>query len=116
MQDPPWRRRCGAAAAPLPAIKKQRLDRALLLLEEAGAKQRQLAPSWQGLDKDDIKAVAVMLLQNHSLTSLDYHGNKPSQRCNKVCWARTLPPLPAGVYERPQLRWHVVVWLEAVPA
>ncbi|KAK9845637.1 hypothetical protein WJX84_006297 [Apatococcus fuscideae] len=34
----------------------------------------------KGLDKDDTKAVAVMLLHNRSLTSLDFHGNKPTRR------------------------------------
>lgn len=76
----------GLQLPPLPVIKKQRLDRALRPLVEPGAKQTQLDLSWQGLDKDDTKAVAIMLLHNRSLASLDYHGNKPSRRGIKVCW------------------------------
>ncbi len=68
----------------LPRISKQRLERALRPLVDPACTQTTLDLSWQGLDKDDTRAVAIMLLHNRSLTSLEYHGNKPTRRGIKV--------------------------------
>ncbi|KAK9863000.1 hypothetical protein WJX84_009236 [Apatococcus fuscideae] len=86
---------------PLPRIGKQRLERALRPLVEPGATQTHLDLSWQGLDKEDTKAVAIMLLHNRSLTSLEFHGNKPTRRgikhlCQALEHNRVLTSLTLG--------------------
>ena len=51
---------------------------------EPGGTQTHLDLSWQKLNKDDTKAVGIMLLHNCSLTSLNFRGNKPTRRGIKV--------------------------------
>ncbi len=68
----------------LPPIAKQRLERTLRPLIDPDCAQSALDLAWQGLDKDDTKAVAIMLLHNRSIRSLDFRGNKPTRRGIKV--------------------------------
>ncbi|KAK9836855.1 hypothetical protein WJX74_009592 [Apatococcus lobatus] len=88
----------------LPSTGNRRLDKLLEPLVEAGAMQTHLDLSWQKLNKDETKAVGIMLLHNTSLTHLNFRGNKPTRRGIKplsqaLTHNRTLTSLDLGETE-----------------